>query len=307
VGQSKGSYAYRANCLAKPKVDDPAAMKTLIVDHEPSVRETLRMLCEANDGIEEVTMAESGATAINMIRARRPDLLLLDVELSDMTGFDVLRSLGNAARPQIIMVSESEDHAVEALDVGAIDCLRKPISAKRFATAIEKVNERCASTLTTMQQEIAANRPSHFDAQVRRRHLPMHLMAEFAHRLYFLPLEDVDYIESCGNYVLIHVGEQKFVRRDTLKRLASALHEVGFECIHRSTLVNLARVAFAEKLGRGALAFTLTNGTRLLSKVNMSIEFARAQRGEEPRGVKARANSRGAPARRLQKHRLQPV
>jgi two-component system LytT family response regulator len=273
-------------------------MKTLIVDHEPSVRETLRMLCEANNGIEEVTVAESGVTAINMIRARRPDLLLLDVELSDMTGFDVLRSLGNTARPQIIMVGESEDHAVEALDVGAIDCLRKPISAKRFATAIEKVHERCASTVTTMQPEFAADKPRHFAAQVRRRHPPMHLMAELSHRLYFLPLEDVDYIESYGNYVLIHVGEQKFVRRDTLKRLASALREVGFECIHRSTLVNLDRVAFAEKLGRGALAFTLTNGTRLLSKANMRIELSRAQRGGEPQDHMAHNSRRCATARR---------
>ena len=256
------------------------------------------MLCEANNGIEEVTVAESGVTAINMIRARRPDLLLLDVELSDMTGFDVLRSLGNAARPQIIMVSENEVQAVEALDVGAIDCLRRPISAKRFATAIEKVQERCASTVTTMQPEFAANKPRHFAAQVRRRHPPMHLMAELSHRLYFLPLEDVDYIESCGNYVLIHVGEQKFVRRDTLKRLASALHEVGFECIHRSTLVNLDRVAFAEKLGRGALAFTLTNGTRLLSKANMRIELSRAQRGGEPQDHRAHNSRRCATARR---------
>src|ERR1700722_17280006 len=273
-------------------------MKTLIVDQEPSFREALRMLCEADDAIEEVAVAESGVTAINMIRARRPDLLLLDVELGDMTGFDVLRSLGNAGRPQIIMVSENEDHAVEALDVGAVDCLRKPISAQRFATAIERVHERCASTLTTVQREVAANTPTHFDAQVWRRHLPMHLMAEMAHRLYFLPLEDVDYIESCGNYVLIHVGEQKFVRRDSLKRLASALHEVGFECIRRTILINLSRVAFAEKLGRGALSFTLTNGTRLLSKANMRIEFARSQRCEEPQDLPARNSRQCGSARR---------
>jgi two-component system LytT family response regulator len=284
--------------VAEPDVDDPPAMKTLIVDHEPSVRETLRVLCEADDGIDEVAVAESGVTAINMIRDRRPDLLLLDVELSDMTGFDVLRSLGSAVRPQIIMVSECEDHAIEAFDVGAIDCLRKPISARRFATAIEKVHERCASTVRTTQPVIVANRPSYFAAEVRRRHPPMHLMAELAHRLYFLPLEDVDYIESYGNYVLIHLGEQKYVRRDTLKRLASALQEVGFEWIRRSTLVNLARVAFAEKLGRGALAFTLINGTRLLSKPNMRIELARAQRGDDLQDCGARHGRRFGFARR---------
>ena len=96
-------------------------------------------------------------------------------------------------------------------------------------------------------------------------------MAENSHRLYFIDAEDIDYIESCGNYVLIHVGDQKYVRRDTLKRLASALRDLGFEWIRRSTLVNLSRVAFAEKLGRGALAFTLKTGTRVVSKTRIRL------------------------------------
>jgi two-component system, LytTR family, response regulator len=249
-------------------------MRTLIVDHEPHARATLRHLCEADDSIDEVAIAECGSTAIEMIRIGRPDLLLLDVELKDMTGFDVLRTLKHTARPAVIMVAPHEEYAVEAFRSGAIDYLTKPVGASRFATAIERVHERCEKTLPVGQ---GADRVSLAVANSKRRRSPSRLMAENSHRLYFLDVEEVDYIESCGNYVLIHVGEQKYLRRDTLKRLASELCEVGFEWIRRSTLINLARVAFAEKLDHGALAFTLNCGTRLVSKTRVKLVGARTR------------------------------
>jgi two-component system LytT family response regulator len=250
-------------------------MRTLIVDHEPHARATLRHLCEADDSIDEVAIAECGATAIDMIRTGRPDLLLLDVELRDMTGFDVLRSLKHTARPAVIMVAGHEEHAVEAFRSGAIDYLTKPVGASRFATAIERVHERCEMNWPAVH---GANLANFAAPNSKRRSWPSRLMAENSHRLYFLAVEDVDYIESCGNYVLIHVGEQKYMRRDTVKRLASELREAGFECIRRSTLINLARVAFAEKVGHGALAFTLTCGTRLVSKTRVRLAAAHADR-----------------------------
>jgi two-component system, LytTR family, response regulator len=249
-------------------------MRTLIVDHEPHARASLRHLCEADDSIDEVAIAECGSTAIDMIRTGRPDLLLLDVELKDMTGFDVLRTLKHNARPAVIMVAPHEEYAVEAFRSGVIDYLTKPVAASRFATAIERAHERCEQTFSagpgadTVKLSVANN---------KRRRSPSRLMAENSHRLYFLDVEEVDYIESCGNYVLIHVGEQKFLRRDTLKRLASELCDVGFEWIRRSTLINIARVAFAEKLDHGALAFTLACGTRLVSKTRVKLLGARSR------------------------------
>jgi two-component system, LytTR family, response regulator len=246
-------------------------MRTLIVDHEPRGRAVLRQLCEADASIQEVTVAECGATAIEMIRANRPDLLFLDVELNDMTGFDVLRSLNGAGRPAVIMVAGHESHAVEAFRSGAIDYLIKPVGARRVASAIEKVHQRYDLSLTRAQGNAAA-KSSH---TTRRQPSPVRLMAENSHRLYFLAVEDIDYIESCGNYVVIHVGDQKYVRRDTLKRLAAVLRDLEFEWIRRSTLINLSRVAFAEKLEHGALAFTLTSGTRLVSKTRVRLEATR--------------------------------
>jgi two-component system LytT family response regulator len=250
-------------------------VRALIVDHEPRVRATLRHLCEGAGTIKDVTVAECGAIALEMIRVSQPDLLFLDVELNDMTGFDVMRSLAPVARPAVIMIAAREDHVVEAFHSGAIDYLTKPIGASRFATAIEKVHERYEWASATAQGRFAPNDSSAIAVDNGRRNSPLRLLAESAHRLYFLAVNDVDYIESCGNYVLIHVGNQKYVRRDTLKRLAPKLREFDFEWIRSSTLVNLARVAYAEKLTRGALAFTLTSGTRLVSKTRIRLESTR--------------------------------
>jgi DNA-binding LytR/AlgR family response regulator len=107
---------------------------------------------------------------------------------------------------------------------------------------------------------------------------PLRLIAENAHKLFFLALQDIDYIESCGDYVLIHIGEQKFIRRDTLRRLSAALRNRGFERIKRSVLVNISRVSYAEKLTHGALAFTLASGTRLVSRSRVKLECARMER-----------------------------
>jgi two-component system, LytTR family, response regulator len=246
-------------------------MRALIVDHEPCVRETLRNLCEADGSIDEVTEAESGVRAIKMIRATQPDLLLLDVDLNDMTGFDVLRSLHNARRPPVIMVTAHEQHAVEAFRIGAIDYLTKPVNADRFATAIKRVHERRKSALVATRGRPASNVQGLIASNCPRRSSPTRLIGENSHRLYFIAVAEVDYIESCGNYVLIHVGTQKYIRRDTVKRLAAELFDAEFEWIRRSTLINLARVAFAERLDHGALAFTFASGARLVSRTGIRL------------------------------------
>jgi two-component system LytT family response regulator len=115
--------------------------------------------------------------------------------------------------------------------------------------------------------------PQEFDAtQDSCRCRELRLIAEKSHRLYFIPVCDVDYIEAYGNYVRIHVGESEYVRRDTLERLTRELRGSGFMRVHRSTLLNFRRVAFAERLGDGAFAFTLTSGARLASRTRFRLK-----------------------------------
>jgi two-component system, LytTR family, response regulator len=112
------------------------------------------------------------------------------------------------------------------------------------------------------------------DSSLTTLRTPMRLIAENAQKLYFLATDEIDYIESCGDYVLIHVGDHKYIRRDTLTRLAVALHSRGFERIKRSVLINISRVSYAEKLAHGALAFVLASGARLVSKNRVKLACA---------------------------------
>ena len=110
--------------------------------------------------------------------------------------------------------------------------------------------------------------PIHGECRCRE----LRLVAERAHRLYFIAPCDVDYIQAYGNYVRIHLGECEYVRRDTLIRLERELQCAGFHRVHRSLLLNLRRVAFAERLGDGALAFTLASGVRLASRTRFRLK-----------------------------------
>ena len=210
-----------------------------------------------------------------MIGTRQPDLLLLDAEHKDMPGLDLLRSVSQARRPAMIMVPAHEKHVVETFSGGAVDYLPGPVGAAPPATASTKARERNESPLASAQRPLAAN-----TMHDNHRQSTLRLMAENARKLYFLAVEDIDYIEACGNYVLIHIGDQKYVRRDTVKRLALELRDVNFEWIRRSMLINLSRVAFAEKLEHGALAFTLASGTRLVSKNRVKLECTRMKHSD---------------------------
>ncbi|MGH8310948.1 MAG: LytR/AlgR family response regulator transcription factor, partial [Steroidobacteraceae bacterium] len=119
-------------------------MRILIADDEPLARNRLASLCARQEDLDVVAQAESGRAAIDAIRALRPDVLLLDVELRDMTGFEVLRALGGGEEPLTIMVTAHPEHAAEAFDAEAIDYLTKPVDDRRFGAAIERARNRRA-------------------------------------------------------------------------------------------------------------------------------------------------------------------
>jgi len=184
---------------------------------------------------------------------------LLDVELPDMTGFDVLRATRTEQAPLGIMVTAHAEHAVTAFAAGAFDCLVKPVRDERFFRSIERARQCYEGTLAWT----APSPLTRFDQQSRVFHKPRLLVGERERRLYPLDPDKVDYIESFGNYVKFHVGGSAYISRDSIKRLALALSDRGFVRIERSLLVNVRAVLYAEPTGRGTFAFTLANGTCL--------------------------------------------
>ncbi|MGB6602827.1 MAG: LytTR family DNA-binding domain-containing protein [Steroidobacteraceae bacterium] len=222
-------------------------MRLLIVEDDPLTRTQLARLCRQQPDLEVVAQADSGAAAIEAARVHRPNLMLLEVNLADMCGFDVLRAVGPACEPLAILVAAAPDGAARAFEANAVDYLTRPIDAWRFRSAIGRARER-----------LHAERHPPGSA-------PLRLVGEKGRRLFFIEVELIDYIQADGNYVSIRAGEDRYVARNTLKNLAAALAPSGFVRITRSLLVNLHRVAFAERLGGGSFEFTLRSGMRLAS------------------------------------------
>jgi two-component system LytT family response regulator len=232
-------------------------MTLLIVDREPSVRSELAQLCLRTTEVHVVGEAESGGEAIDAAQSLSPDVMLIDVALPDMSGFDVLRGADNL-RALGIMISHRPDYAARAMAEGAVDYLLKPVSADRFEYAIGRVRQRHSA-----EQAAQARMAQGMLELLGRR--PKILVGERQHRLYPLNIEKIDYIEADGNYVTIRAGNTEYISRDTIKRLTADLAAFGFVRIDRSILLNIRAVEFAEPVGHGTLAFTLSSGTCLHS------------------------------------------
>jgi two-component system LytT family response regulator len=221
------------------------------------VRSELTKLSLRSADLQVVGEAESGGAAINAVERLSPDVMLIDVALPDMSGFDLLRGVGNMG-PLGIMTSRQPDFVERALAEGAVDYLLKPVSADRFDHAIGRARQR------HILEEAAEARSTNRILELLGRR-PKILVGERQHRLYPLNVENIDYIEADGNYVTIRAGGEEYISRDSIKRLAADLAAFGFVRIDRSILLNIRAVEFAEPVGHGVLAFTLTSGTCLYS------------------------------------------
>ncbi len=236
-------------------------MKVLIVDGQPPARDSLIRLCERSDDVQVVGEASCGMAAIDAAGKLNPDLLLLNVELSDMSGFELLRTMGAGTHPLGILVARCADHAIRAFTEGAIDCLVTPVTAERFDLAMARVRHRCSAALpghaplTSRSSDL--NRPAPASSRF--------LVGERQRRLYPLDPMSIDYIEADGNYVTLRAGKVEYLSRDSIKRLSAQLGELGFIRIERSLLVNAAAVSYAEVAGHGTFALTLNSGVCLHS------------------------------------------
>jgi two-component system, LytTR family, response regulator len=235
----------------------PRPMTLLIVDREPSVRSELAQLCLRVSDLHVVGEAESGGAAIDAAESLSPDVMLIDVALPDMSGFDVLRGAGTLG-PLGIMTSHQPDFADRAMAEGAVDYLIKPVNANRFENAIGRVRQHYI-----LAEAAQARLMRDILGLLGRR--PKILVGERQHRLYPLDIEKIDYIQADGNYVTIRAGNAEYLSRDSIKRLTADLAAFGFVRIDRSILLNIRAVEFAEPVGHGTLAFTLSSGTCLYS------------------------------------------
>ena len=245
----------------------PAAkrVRTVIVDDEPLGRERIRTLLADDPEIEVVGEASDGRGAVAAIAKFRPDLLFLDVQMPEMSGFEVLEAVAGAEMPAVIFVTAYDQYAVKAFQVHALDYLLKSFDRDRFAQAVQRA-----------KAEIARGREHKLDDRLvalledlqEQQGKPQRLILRSGGRIVFLRVEEIDWIEAADNYVCLHVGHESHLLRGTMASVEQRLDARKFLRIHRSTIVNLDRVKQLAPLFHGDYAVHLRDGTELILSRN---------------------------------------
>lgn len=235
-------------------------LRAIIADDEAPARQRIRTLLASESDIEIVAECEDGQQAVEAVTEHQPDLLFLDVQMPHLTGFGVLEALGPEALPAVVFTTAHDEHAVRAFEVSALDYLLKPFKESRFRQALERVRTHLA-------------RPSAPSADERMTTLLAHLrpgppmgprvLVKNPDRIFFLRADQLDHIESAGNYVVVHVGSERHVVRETMASLERRLAGSGFMRISRSSLVNLERIRELQPMGASEYRVVLRSGARL--------------------------------------------
>jgi two-component system LytT family response regulator len=242
-------------------------MRVLIVDDEPPARERLKRLLADIEGIELIGEAESGIQAVEMIERERPDLVLLDIQMPGLDGFEVIEALEDP--PPIIFVTAYDEYAIRAFEVNALDYLLKPFSRERLAKAIRRAQETVAE-----ERDFAARLGPLLESLADQGQYLARLAVRDRDRIRVLDVGEVDWIGIEGEQVMVHVRDQIYPVRRTLTELEARLDPACFFRAHRSAIVNLDRVKEVIPWFKGSHKLRLTTGI----EVDLSRARARALR-----------------------------
>lgn len=235
------------------------AIRTLIVDDEPLARSHLRALLAGDPDLEVAGECASGPEAVEAIRRQAPDLVLLDIQIPELDGFEVIREIGADAMPVVLFVTAYDEHALRAFEAHALDYLMKPVHRDRLARALGR-----AKGVIRGAQANAMRAPlARLVDSLRPQAPPADRLAlRLDGRIVPVSIDQVDWIEAADDHVRIHLGKQTVEHRDTLTRLEQRL-PAKFLRIHRSTIVNIDRIRELQPWFQGDYVLILQDGTRL--------------------------------------------
>jgi two-component system LytT family response regulator len=260
-----------------------SAIRTIVVDDEPLARQTLRLLLSREADFTVVAECGHGAEAIEAARREQPDVLLLDVQMPEVDGFEVLRRLAPVTIPVVIFVTAFDRYALRAFEEHALDYLLKPFSDERFADVIARARTR----LRERTRAAMADRLTALLAQQEPE--PRQLVIRDGGRTIVVPFDDIVWIEAEDYCARLHLRTRTVLVRDSLRALADSLERGGFVRVHRSAIANVACIRELVPLVSGDQRLTLEGG--IVLKVSRTHRAA-VVRALEQRG---RASDRLSP------------
>jgi two-component system LytT family response regulator len=231
--------------------------RLLIVDDEPLIRSGIRDGLSGRDDVEVAGEAGSVAEAIDILRAEQVDLILLDVELPDGTGFDLIRRFGPERTPAVVFVTAYDRYAIQAFEVNAVDYLLKPFDQSRLLASIDRVRDRLSGSAQMLAQRLEAL------IQAREPRWQQTLVVRNGDRFDLVSIATVDWIEAANNYAVMHCGSSSHVVGETLTHLETRLDPGRFLRVHRSTIVNSDRIVAVHTMIGGMYELELKGGVRV--------------------------------------------
>jgi len=233
--------------------ETPAAIQTVIVDDEALARTVMREFLSAHEDIEIVAECSNGFEAVKMVADLKPDLVMLDIQMPKLDGFEVLELIGNDVA--VVFVTAYDQYAIRAFEVHAVDYLLKPFSAERLAEALGRARERVAVKERVPEGLVGAGR-------ARQTPLERILIRDRAD-VHVIPVGTIDYIESQDDYVSVRSGGKSYLKEQTLAELETLLDKDVFVRIHRRYILNIARLSKIELAAKDTRIAILGDGSKL--------------------------------------------
>lgn len=243
-------------------------IRVLVVDDEPLARERILDLLAHEQGVEVIGTADNGTAAVDAIRAQRPDLVFLDVQMPGKTGLDVVREIGPDAMPATIFVTAFDQYALRAFEVAALDYLVKPFDDERFEQSfrrarqlieLREIGKLREQLLAVLRQDSSNQQP----ATSNQQSFLERIAVEMRGKVRVVPVEQIDYITASGPYAELHTGDRTHIIRETMNTLEERLDPKQFIRIHRSAIVRLNLVDTMLRGAGGDYEVVLKSGLKL--------------------------------------------
>jgi two-component system LytT family response regulator len=228
-----------------------APLRVLVADDEPLARAGLREMLAANPAVVVVGEASDGRDALRLAGALRPDVVFLDIQMPEADGLEIAATFSGRTTPAVVFVTAYEEYALSAFEIDAVDYLLKPFDDVRLARSLRRVRQFLGAVPD------ASGLASTREAEWRARH--HRFVVKDRGTIVFVEPDDIDWVESWGNYVRLRVGGRALLLRDSMASVSARLDPSSFLRISRGVIVNAARVRRLAPKPNGQVDLLLDN------------------------------------------------
>ncbi|MGB0449880.1 MAG: LytR/AlgR family response regulator transcription factor [Porticoccaceae bacterium] len=253
-------------------------LRTLLVDDEPLALNLLRSIVGKIDDVEIIGECKNGREAIESVMLLAPDLIFLDIQMPNVNGFEVVKALQSDVMPMVIFATAYNQYAIDAFDLHAVDYLLKPFDPDRVLRAVQRAVDRhktqqdgskapLIGAIDDISVRLDKDQPASADVSESEEALPEGMKRKLLIRdsgvVKVIPFDDIDWVDAAGDYMCVHARGETHIVRSTLRELLKKLDEKLFVRIHRSTVVNIARVVSISSIQKGGSLLHLAEGQTL--------------------------------------------